>query len=153
MTTSKMNALKCLGLSTQKRGARDHLWPFYTVSVVVPISTLSAPIVRLTLLAAALAVSSATLLQKHTFTDFLSDHSGREAVAAPPPDNWFDAQLLDHFDDANAKTWGQRYHFNTQWAKGVNHPVFVYINGENEANPAAVTSPNLFMNELAIRWS
>ncbi|KAF0692398.1 Aste57867_16523 [Aphanomyces stellatus] len=108
--------------------------------------------VRLALLAAALAVSSASLLQKHTVTDFLSDNSGREAVTAPPADNWFDAQLLDHFDDGNAKTWRQRFHFNTQWAKGVNHPVFVYINGENEANPAAVTSPNLFMNELAIKY-
>ncbi|KAF0703699.1 hypothetical protein As57867_007535, partial [Aphanomyces stellatus] len=114
--------------------------------------------VRLTILAAALALSSAA--SKHqTITDLLKNAQtvdAREALDTPlpqPADMWFEGQLLDHTDAANSKTWKQRYHFNKAWFGGrSDSPVFVYINGENVADPNTTISSSYFMNELAQKY-
>ncbi|XP_054770679.2 putative serine protease K12H4.7 [Lytechinus pictus] len=50
-----------------------------------------------------------------------------------PPDMWFE-QKLDHFNDADLRTWNQRFFINsTFYTPG--GPVFLMIGGEGEANP------------------
>ncbi|XP_071501714.1 putative serine protease K12H4.7 [Diadema antillarum] len=50
-----------------------------------------------------------------------------------PPDQWF-TQQLDHFNDANVRTWKQRFFINdTFYQPG--GPVFLMIGGEGTANP------------------
>ncbi|KAF0691061.1 hypothetical protein As57867_012712, partial [Aphanomyces stellatus] len=105
--------------------------------------------VRLAVITAALAASAMAGFNNHkTITDLINQVSKTEDAVTAPVDMWVD-QPLDHTDAANKKTWKQRYHFNNAWFKGAGSPVFVYINGENVADPASTTSPSYFMNELA----
>ena len=54
--------------------------------------------------------------------------------AALPPENWFD-QRLNHFDNADLRTWKQRYFVNaTYFNRKGNGPVFLMIGGEGTAN-------------------
>ncbi|KAH9118260.1 hypothetical protein LEN26_012225, partial [Aphanomyces euteiches] len=90
------------------------------------------------LLSAALLASATALFLKDKKTiDYfiLKESAGIEDEQATVPDMWFENQLLDHTDPSNKKTWKQRYHVNSQWFKGGNSPVFLYINGENVADP------------------
>eukprot|EP00112_Aurelia_sp_Birch-Aquarium-sp1_P012459 Seg2620.1 transcript_id=Seg2620.1/GoldUCD/mRNA.D3Y31 product="putative serine protease K12H4.7" protein_id=Seg2620.1/GoldUCD/D3Y31 len=51
-----------------------------------------------------------------------------------PPENWFD-QRLYHFDNADLRTWKQRYFVNgTYFNRKGNGPVFLMIGGEGTAN-------------------
>ncbi|KAF0691060.1 Aste57867_17641 [Aphanomyces stellatus] len=108
--------------------------------------------VRLAVITAALAASAMAGFNNHkTITDLINQVSKTEDAVTAPVDMWVD-QPLDHTDAANKKTWKQRYHFNNAWFKGAGSPVFVYINGENVADPASTTSPSYFMNELAQKY-
>ncbi|XP_022286435.2 putative serine protease K12H4.7 [Crassostrea virginica] len=51
-----------------------------------------------------------------------------------PPDMWI-KQKLTHFNDADTRTWQQRYFVNDTFYKP-NGPIFVMIGGEGTANPA-----------------
>ncbi|CAK4170816.1 unnamed protein product [Aphanomyces euteiches] len=107
------------------------------------------------LLSAALLASATALFlkEKKTIDYFiLKESAGIEDAQATVPDLWFENQLLDHTDPSNKKTWKQRYHVNSQWFKGGNSPVFLYINGENVAHPTTVTTTSYFMSELAIKY-
>ncbi|KAF0738546.1 hypothetical protein Ae201684P_019943 [Aphanomyces euteiches] len=51
---------------------------------------------------------------------------------------FFDKQLLDHADDAKGgkpKYWSHRYFVNNAYYKGAGSPVFLYIEGEDPADP------------------
>ena len=50
-----------------------------------------------------------------------------------PKEQWF-TQRLDHFDDANLKTWQQRFFINETFYKP-GGPVFFMIGGEGAASP------------------
>ncbi|XP_013419073.1 putative serine protease K12H4.7 [Lingula anatina] len=50
-----------------------------------------------------------------------------------PPDQWIEQQL-DHFNDADARTWKQRYFVNATFYKP-GGPVFIQIGGEGTADP------------------
>ena len=49
-----------------------------------------------------------------------------------PPDQWFE-QRLDHFNEAETRTWKQRYFINDEFHKP-GGPVFLMIGGEGEAS-------------------
>ncbi|CAK4693768.1 unnamed protein product [Aphanomyces euteiches] len=100
----------------------------------------------------ALAATASAVLRHKTIQDFLLDGPTVESVVETPADEWFENQKLDHNDPSNNATWRQRYHVNPAWFGGAGYPVFVYINGENVADPTSTTSPNLFMNELAQKY-
>ena len=54
---------------------------------------------------------------------------------ALPKENWFE-QRLDHFNNADLRTWKQRYFYNdTMFNRKANGPVFFMIGGEGTANP------------------
>ncbi|RHY09261.1 hypothetical protein DYB25_013298 [Aphanomyces astaci] len=63
--------------------------------------------------------------------------------------NWYDEQTLDHTDASNGKVWKQPYYFNDQYYGGAGSPVFLHIDGTDPMAALAVTTPQLFMNELA----
>ncbi|XP_041359445.1 putative serine protease K12H4.7 [Gigantopelta aegis] len=50
-----------------------------------------------------------------------------------PPDEWM-TQTLDHFNDADTRTWQQRYFVNATFYKP-GGPVFLMIGGEGTASP------------------
>ena len=56
-------------------------------------------------------------------------------------EQWY-TQRLDHFDEANAATWQQRYWINDQFflKSNGNGPVFLMIGGEGEENPIWMTN-------------
>ncbi|KAH9111209.1 hypothetical protein AeMF1_014212 [Aphanomyces euteiches] len=100
----------------------------------------------------ALAATASAVLRHKTIHEILLDGPTVESVVETPADEWFENQKLDHNDPSNNATWRQRYHVNPAWFGGAGYPVFVYINGENVADPTSTTSPNLFMNELAQKY-
>eukprot|EP00795_Rhopilema_esculentum_P016900 gene16900-8384_t len=54
---------------------------------------------------------------------------------ALPEENWFE-QRLDHFNNADLRTWKQRYFYNdTMFNRKADGPVFFMIGGEGTANP------------------
>ncbi|KAK3095371.1 hypothetical protein FSP39_013868 [Pinctada imbricata] len=66
----------------------------------------------------------------------------RHGMLIPPPlpkgvstpqEMWFDQQL-DHFNDADSKTWKQRYFTNNTFHQ-TNGPIFLMIGGEGTADP------------------
>ncbi|KAF0701157.1 Aste57867_8345 [Aphanomyces stellatus] len=131
--------------------ASASLFPSKSVQILAsfPNLLLPAPMVRLAFLVASL---SATAISQ-PFAPLKNDVNVIEAVGPTiPADQWFESQLLDHFDTTNTQTWKQRYHFNNAWATGPNAPVFVQINGQTGADPKAVTSKSRFMNELAKKY-
>ncbi|CAK4705801.1 unnamed protein product, partial [Aphanomyces euteiches] len=105
-----------------------------------------------TLALIALAATASAVIKHKTIHEILLEGPTVESVVATPADEWFENQKLDHNDPSNNATWRQRYHVNPAWFGGAGYPVFVYINGENVANPASTTSPNLLMNELAQKY-
>nr|AIG55853.1 secreted protein [Achlya hypogyna] len=70
-----------------------------------------------------------------------------EATTVDIPDQWFSQQILDHsHDNCGAPTfWKQRYHVNDKFYKGPGAPVFLYIHGENVAEPGYITSNGMFI--------
>ncbi|XP_026278173.1 putative serine protease K12H4.7 [Frankliniella occidentalis] len=60
---------------------------------------------------------------------------------------WFD-QLLDHFDISNAATWQQRY-FSNDALYEEDGPVFLFIEGESEAQSGWIAPGGSYMYELA----
>lgn len=64
---------------------------------------------------------------------FCRDAVGVPIACSPPPNaEWFEEQLLDHFDPTNVKTWRQRFYTNSEYYKA-GGPVFLMIGGEGEA--------------------
>ncbi|XP_038049891.1 thymus-specific serine protease-like [Patiria miniata] len=57
----------------------------------------------------------------------------RRSGGSLPPDQWLE-QKLDHFNDADLRTWQQRYFVNDTFFKP-GGPVFLMIGGEGTANP------------------
>ncbi|XP_033638180.1 thymus-specific serine protease-like [Asterias rubens] len=57
----------------------------------------------------------------------------RQTDGPLPPDQWLE-QKLDHFNDADLRTWKQRYFVNDTFYKP-GGPVFLMIGGEGTANP------------------
>ncbi|XP_054156701.1 uncharacterized protein LOC128955089 [Oppia nitens] len=53
------------------------------------------------------------------------------------PDNWFD-QRVDHFNTSDTRTFKQRYFVNDKYYK-TGGPVFLLVDGENEANDYFIT--------------
>lgn len=53
------------------------------------------------------------------------------------PEQWFEGQLLDHFDPNNNATWRQRYYVNMEHFDSENPqaPVFLMLEGETVASP------------------
>lgn len=49
-------------------------------------------------------------------------------------DKWF-SQKLDHFSDADTRTWQQRYFVNTSSSSWRGGPVFLMIGGEGTLSP------------------
>ncbi|CAK4647423.1 unnamed protein product [Aphanomyces euteiches] len=105
-----------------------------------------------TLALIALAATASAVLKHKTIQDILVALPTIESTIETPPDEWFENQKLDHNDPSNNATWRQRYHVNPAWFGGAGYPVFLYINGENVADPIATTSPHMFMNELAQKY-
>ncbi|KAF0709826.1 hypothetical protein As57867_005727, partial [Aphanomyces stellatus] len=101
----------------------------------------------LALAALALAVSAKTFTRHFDVQDLI--HSNTEGLEAAAPEEWFEAQKVDHFDATNAAVWKQRFFTNDEFYGGAGSPVFVYINGENVARNTTVGSQGLFMNVLA----
>ena len=60
----------------------------------------------------------------------------RQEGTKDPPEQWFEEQVLDHFNPNDTRTWKQRYFVNgTHWEqKG--GPVFLMLGGEGPASPA-----------------
>ncbi|KAF0711737.1 hypothetical protein As57867_005096, partial [Aphanomyces stellatus] len=108
-----------------------------------PFSILHCPatMVRVIYLAAAAALVAALPYKRINVVDVVQELKQRnvleraDAALPVPTDNWV-TQQVDNFDPSNAKTWQQRYHYNTAWWGGEGYPVFVYINGENVADPS-----------------
>ncbi|KAF0711736.1 Aste57867_5108 [Aphanomyces stellatus] len=123
-----------------------------------PFSILHCPatMVRVIYLAAAAALVAALPYKRINVVDVVQELKQRnvleraDAALPVPTDNWV-TQQVDNFDPSNAKTWQQRYHYNTAWWGGEGYPVFVYINGENVADPSTPIDQSFFMNELAVK--
>ncbi|CAK4635011.1 unnamed protein product [Aphanomyces euteiches] len=105
-----------------------------------------------TLALLALAATASAVFKHKTIQDILLARPTIESTIETPADEWFENQKLDHNDPSNNATWRQRYHVNPAWFGGAGHPVFVYINAENIADPTTTTSPDLFINELAQKY-
>lgn len=58
---------------------------------------------------------------------------GKNTELSDFPDKYYN-QRLDHFNEANIKTWKQRYWINAEHFDG-SGPVFIMIGGEGEENP------------------
>ena len=59
-----------------------------------------------------------------------------------PEENWF-TQRLNHFNDADLRTWKQRYFYNASFFNSSNGPVFLMVGGEGEANPIWLTAGSM----------
>lgn len=65
--------------------------------------------------------------------DYCQDGAGQTVACSPLPDaEWFEEQLLDHFDPTNVQTWRQRFYTNGEHYKP-GGPIFLMIGGEGEA--------------------
>ncbi|CAK4636257.1 unnamed protein product [Aphanomyces euteiches] len=105
-----------------------------------------------TLALVALAATASAVLKHKTIQEIVLEGPTVESTVAVPADEWFENQKLDHNDPYNNATWRQRYHVNPAWFGGAGYPVFLNINGENVANAAITTTPNLLMNDLAQKY-
>ncbi|KAG9403440.1 Thymus-specific serine protease [Aphanomyces cochlioides] len=105
-----------------------------------------------TLALIALAATASAVFKHKTIQEILLERPTVESTVVTPADEWFENQKLDHNDPSNNATWRQRYHVNSAWFGGAEYPVFLYINGENVADPTSTTSPDMFMNELAQKY-
>jgi len=66
-------------------------------------------------------------------------------------EQWLD-QPLDHFDRANSQTWKQRYWANFHYFGKKSHlPIFVWLNGEAEAEDYFLTHGTMAKNAAKFR--
>ncbi|CAK4619218.1 unnamed protein product [Aphanomyces euteiches] len=68
---------------------------------------------------------------------------------------FFDKQLLDHADDAKGrkpKYWSHRYFVNSAYYKGAGSPVFLYVEGEDPADPFWISSETANIVALAKKF-
>ncbi|KDO19213.1 hypothetical protein SPRG_15656 [Saprolegnia parasitica CBS 223.65] len=102
------------------------------------------------LVAADAANAASTLQHKNTILERLQLDGQLEAGL---PDLYFDKQILDHgHDNCGGNTtayWKQRYHVNDEFYGGAGSPVFLYIHGENVAEPAYITSKGMHVVKMA----
>ncbi|XP_034232343.1 putative serine protease K12H4.7 [Thrips palmi] len=85
---------------------------------------------------------------------------GRRRLPPPPPrrgnrlgddavtTHWYPTQLLDHYDVTNDARWSQRYFANPSlYEEG--GPIFIFIEGEGEAQSGWIAEGGSFMYSLA----
>jgi len=80
----------------------------------------------------------------------LEGKTGMRSVNEIVPDQYFEQAIVDHnTPESQQKFWKQRYHVYDGYYGGEGSPVFMYINGENAADPNIPSSTGLFVNVLA----
>ncbi|KAH9082805.1 hypothetical protein LEN26_021101 [Aphanomyces euteiches] len=104
-----------------------------------------------TLALIALAATASAVFKHKTIQDILVALPTIESTIETPADEWFENQKLDHNDSSNNATWRQRYHVNPAWFGDAGYPVFLYINGENVADPIATTSPTSLQGLVTVQ--
>ena len=96
-----------------------------------------------------LILGSAALLGStaaQRFKDPLSHQAGFQTDTDNFQALWFDHQKLDHFNEADNRTFSTRYWVNDQYFKAEDErsPIFLYICGEWTCSPPHVNSSNAF---------